>query len=140
LTFATTAAAFGQQQSPVGTTVKFNPPTGTDTMMKSDGQQQNINTQHQCITLMKEYTNKSIEEIRFEDYSAKRKGPAAGATVLTVGGGSLFGAAQSSTGLFAEQPQQKKQQQGGMFGQQNKPLLRAATTLAFGMPTASPLR
>jgi nuclear pore complex protein Nup98-Nup96 len=136
--FGTTAGAFGQQQSPVGTTVKFNPPTGTDTMMKSGGQQ-SINTRHQCITCMKEYENKSIEELRFEDYSANRKGPGAGATVLTAGGGGLFGAAQPSAGLFGAQPQQQ-QQQGGMFGQQNKPLFGAATTSAFGMPTASPFR
>ena len=40
---------FGQQQQLQqvnGTTVKFNPPTGSDTMMKS-GVQQNINTRHQ---------------------------------------------------------------------------------------------
>ncbi|KAI4791213.1 hypothetical protein KUCAC02_034142, partial [Chaenocephalus aceratus] len=62
-----------QQQQP-GTTVKFNPPTGTDTMVKA-GVTTSINTKHQCITAMKEYENKSLEELRFEDYSAGRKGP-----------------------------------------------------------------
>ena len=36
----------GHQQQVNGTTIKFNPPTGSDTMMKS-GVQQNINTRHQ---------------------------------------------------------------------------------------------
>ena len=31
--------------APVGTTIRFNPPTGTDTMMKS-GVQSNINTRY----------------------------------------------------------------------------------------------
>lgn len=53
----------GQQQQVVGTTIKFNPPTGNDTMMKS-GTQQSIQTRHLCITCMKEYENKSIEELR----------------------------------------------------------------------------
>ena len=53
----------GQQQV-VGTTIKFNPPTGNDTMMKS-GTQQSIQTRHLCITCMKEYENKSIEELRY---------------------------------------------------------------------------
>jgi nuclear pore complex protein Nup98-Nup96 len=131
--FGAAAAPFGQQQqAPVGTTVKFNPPTGTDTMMKS-GNQQNINTRHQCITCMKEYENKSLEELRFEDYAANRKGPGAGG----LGGGGLFGAAQPATagGLFGSQPQQ----QSGLFGQQNKPMFGAtATTSAFGMPTSTP--
>ena len=38
--------AFGQQQAAVGTTIKFAPIQGTDTMMKS-GVQQNISTRHQ---------------------------------------------------------------------------------------------
>ena len=52
------------QQQVVGTTIKFNPPTGNDTMMKS-GTQQSIQTRHLCITCMKEYENKSIEELRY---------------------------------------------------------------------------
>ena len=43
-----------------GTTVTFNPPSGTDTMMK-DRIATNINTRHQCITAMKEYEAKSLE-------------------------------------------------------------------------------
>lgn len=46
--FGSTAAPFGAQSSVQGTTVKFTPPTGTDTMMKSGGQQ-NINTRHQVF-------------------------------------------------------------------------------------------
>ena len=53
----------GAGQQVVGTTIKFNPPTGNDTMMKS-GTQQSIQTRHLCITCMKEYENKSIEELR----------------------------------------------------------------------------
>ena len=42
----TTQGAFGQQQQVNGTSIKFAPPQGSDTMMKS-GVQQNINTRHQ---------------------------------------------------------------------------------------------
>lgn len=55
-----------------GTTFKFNPVTGTDTMVKN-GVNQTINTRHQSITVMKEYENKIFEELRYEDYSANRK-------------------------------------------------------------------
>ena len=43
--------------------------------------QTTINTHHQCITCMKEYENKSLEELRFEDYSVGRKAATAGAGV-----------------------------------------------------------
>jgi hypothetical protein len=73
LQLRTAVGAFGQQQSFIGTTIKFISPTGTDTMMTSGGEQ-SINIRHQCITFMKEYENKSIEELRLEDYSTNRKG------------------------------------------------------------------
>lgn len=55
--------------------VKFNPVTGSDTMVKN-GVTQNISTRHHCIMAMKEYENKSLEELRLEDYTAGLKGPA----------------------------------------------------------------
>ena len=56
--FDPSITGFGAQQS--GTVVKFNPPSGQDTMVKN-GVTQNINTKHQCITAMKEYEAKSLE-------------------------------------------------------------------------------
>ncbi|XP_014215261.1 uncharacterized protein LOC106644328 [Copidosoma floridanum] len=56
-----------------GTVVKFNPVTGSDSMVKN-GVTQPISTRHHCITCMKEYESKSLEELRLEDYSAGRKG------------------------------------------------------------------
>ncbi|XP_055493395.1 nuclear pore complex protein Nup98-Nup96 isoform X1 [Leucoraja erinacea] len=89
--------------APAGTTVKFNSPTGTDTMVKS-GVSTSISTKHQCITAMKEYETKSLEELRFEDYTAGRKGPQA-----PMGGGAgLFGATTATStagaGLFGATP------------------------------------
>lgn len=57
-----------------GTVIKFTPVTDTYTM-QSNGTTQLINTKYHSITLMKEYKNKSFEELRFEDYSTNRKGP-----------------------------------------------------------------
>lgn len=66
-----TTSGFGAT-SAGGTTIKFNPVTGTDTMVKN-GVNQTINTRHQSITVMKEYETKIFEELRFEDYVANRK-------------------------------------------------------------------
>ncbi|XP_043467804.1 nuclear pore complex protein Nup98-Nup96 [Leptopilina heterotoma] len=74
----------------VGTYIKFTPFTGTDSMMKN-GVPQTIQTKHHCITCMKEYETKSLEELRFEDYTVGRKG---GAQAQTTG---LFGAAAQTS-------------------------------------------
>ncbi|XP_066286606.1 nuclear pore complex protein Nup98-Nup96-like isoform X2 [Branchiostoma lanceolatum] len=85
-----------------GTTVKFNPVSGSDTMMKN-GVSQNIRTAHQCITAMKEYETKSLEELRVEDYLANRKGGSTGTTALFGAtatpqtGGGLFGTATTTS-------------------------------------------
>uniref|UniRef100_A0A3B4CC02 Nuclear pore complex protein Nup98-Nup96 n=1 Tax=Pygocentrus nattereri TaxID=42514 RepID=A0A3B4CC02_PYGNA len=79
----------------------FGPPTGSDTMVKS-GVTTSINTKHQCITAMKEYENKSLEELRLEDYQAGRKGPSNPMAANTGGLFGTTGAATPSTaaGLF----------------------------------------
>ncbi|CAB3372945.1 Hypothetical predicted protein [Cloeon dipterum] len=81
----------------IGTPIKFNPLAGTDTMVKNN-QTTTISTRHQCITCMKEYENKSLEELRMEDLQAGRKGP------------------QQGGGLFAGSTQQQPQQQSSLFG------------------------
>ncbi|KAF8794857.1 Nuclear pore complex protein Nup98-Nup96 like protein [Argiope bruennichi] len=109
--------------APTGTTIKFNPPTGTDTMMKG-GVSTSIGTRHQCITCMKEYENKSLEELRVEDYAANRKGSS---TTGVMGFGapaqqtSIFGTPAASTSAFS------------FGGTQSKPLFgTTGTTNTFG--------
>uniref|UniRef100_A0A3B3T4H9 Nuclear pore complex protein Nup98-Nup96 n=1 Tax=Paramormyrops kingsleyae TaxID=1676925 RepID=A0A3B3T4H9_9TELE len=70
--------------------------------MVKGGVTTSINTKHQCITAMKEYENKSLEELRLEDYQAGRKGPS---NPMAAGTGMLFGTGATATpstaaGLF----------------------------------------
>ncbi|XP_029957299.1 nuclear pore complex protein Nup98-Nup96 isoform X2 [Salarias fasciatus] len=120
-------SGFSAAQQP-GTTVKFNPPTGSDTMVKA-GVTTSINTKHQCITAMKEYENKSLEELRLEDYQAGRKGPT---NPMAAGTGSLFGTATSSTttGLFGSSAPNTSFSFGG-----NKSTFGAAPAGGFGTAT-----
>lgn len=48
----------------VGTTVKFIPITGNDTMVKG-GEQRTIATKNMCITAMQQYESKSLEVLIF---------------------------------------------------------------------------
>ncbi|KAM4796439.1 LOW QUALITY PROTEIN: nuclear pore complex protein Nup98-Nup96-like [Rhinophrynus dorsalis] len=129
----TSGSLFGSttfNAAPSGTTIKFNPPAGTDTMAKG-GVTTNISTKHQCITAMKEYESKSLEELRLEDYQANRKGPQNPVGAAT--GTGLFGAStatsSASTGLFGSTPANS----GFSFGA-NKTAF-GGTTGAFGANT-----
>ncbi|XP_013855954.1 nuclear pore complex protein Nup98-Nup96, partial [Austrofundulus limnaeus] len=122
-------SGFSASQQP-GTTVKFNPPTGSDTMVKA-GVTTSINTKHQCITAMKEYENKSLEELRLEDYQAGRKGPA---NPMAPGTGGLFGGAtatsSAATGLFGGSASNSSFNFGA-----NKTTFGATATGTFGTTT-----
>uniref|UniRef100_A0A8D0KB01 Nuclear pore complex protein Nup98-Nup96 n=1 Tax=Sus scrofa TaxID=9823 RepID=A0A8D0KB01_PIG len=158
---STSGSLFGPSSftaAPTGTTIKFNPPTGTDTMVKA-GVSTNISTKHQCITAMKEYESKSLEELRLEDYQANRKGPQNQVGAGTATG--LFGsspATSSAAGLFSSSTTNSSfaygqnktafgtsttgfgTNPGGLFGQQNqqntslfsKPFAQAITTQTTG--------
>ncbi|KAM4544989.1 nuclear pore complex protein Nup98-Nup96 isoform 2-T3 [Odontesthes bonariensis] len=132
-------AGFSATQQP-GTTVKFNPPTGSDTMVKA-GVTTSINTKHQCITAMKEYENKSLEELRLEDYQAGRKGPTnpmapataglfGGATATSSAATGLFGSTAPNTSFSFGQNKSTFGAAPGGFG--------AATGSLFGQPTQQP--
>lgn len=143
-TFGNTAtSAFGQPQTMSGATgtaiAKYQPHTGSDTLVKN-GQTSNVSTRQHCITAMKEYDSKCLEELRLEDYSANRKGPQAGSTAGFFGSPpqstSLFGAPTSqpqSTGLFGTQ------QAGNTLGGFNTSTSTFGQTApAFGQPQAQP--
>ncbi|XP_045541514.1 LOW QUALITY PROTEIN: nuclear pore complex protein Nup98-Nup96-like [Papilio machaon] len=159
--FNNTAGAFGQQQAPTGTGhVKYNPVVGTDMVVKS-GTSQNVNIKHHCITCMKEYEGKSLEELRLEDYTAGRKGASAGmfssfqqptenkplfggstfgqpatTSAPLFGGGSLGSTGFGQTNTFAfggNTPNQTTST--GLFG--NKPAFGATSTTGTGIFGAS---
>lgn len=112
-TFGNTGtSAFCQPQSmtATGTAVaKYQPHSGSDTLVKN-GQTNNVNTRQHCITAMKEYEGKSLEELRLEDYAANRKGPQAG----SVQPGGLFGTTPQNTSIFGAPTSQP--QSTGLFG------------------------
>jgi hypothetical protein len=120
------STAVGNQTT--GTVIKFSPDTGTDIMQKN-GVTQSVSTKHHCITCMKEYENKSLEELRFEDYTCNRKGPqqqpgfgaAPFGTPTSSTTNSLFGQTDNKTGFG--------QPQG--FGQTPS---FGPSTVAFGVP------
>lgn len=127
--------AFGQSlQNVNGTSVaKFLPPSETDTLVKGSSTQY-VQTKQQCITFMKEYAEKSLEELRYEDYASNRKGPQSG----------LFGSNQAS-GMFAQSPSattsslfgQTSVQPTGLFGSTNSNLNSSlAGTSAFASSNA----
>ncbi|CAH0698204.1 unnamed protein product [Spodoptera exigua] len=101
-----TAGGFGQQQTTATGTahVKYNPVVGSDVVVKS-GTSQTVSIKHHCITCMKEYENKSLEELRLEDYVAGRKGNTTGvfggfqpqAENKPLFGGSTFGQAATTS-------------------------------------------
>ncbi|XP_063806920.1 nuclear pore complex protein Nup98-Nup96 isoform X2 [Pseudophryne corroboree] len=139
----TSSALFGASTfsaAPSGTTIKFNAPAGTDTMAKG-GVTTNISTKHQCITAMKEYESKSLEELRLEDYQANRKGPQNPVAAATATG--LFGAAtatsSASTGLFGATPASNSFSFGNKnaFGQTTS-TFGANTGGLFGQTAAQP--
>lgn len=141
------ASAFGQPQAvtvggaaggpnPGSSLAKYQPTIGTDTLMKA-GQPNNVNTKQHCITAMKEYEMKSLEELRYEDYLSNRKGPQAGTAPGAFGFGSpATGAQPAAGGLFGSPAQQ--QPSTGLFGQaagtENKSLFG---TSAFGQPAGT---
>ena len=56
-----------------GTPIPFRAVQSSDSVMKG-GTQVNVQVRLECIPAMKEYENKSLEELRYEDYIAGRKG------------------------------------------------------------------
>ncbi|CAH8631056.1 unnamed protein product [Dicrocoelium dendriticum] len=116
-----------------GTSIPFNPPIAPDTLQRA-GQSTQVNAKHMCITAMKEYQDKSLEELRAEDYALNRQnGP--GATTSTSS--SLFGAST------AVKPFQFGAAQttgaGSIFGQTSKPsnTLFGGSGLTFGAATTT---
>ena len=138
----------GGQQN--GTAVaKFQPPQETDTLMKGSTTSY-VQTKQQCITFMKEYAERSLEELRIEDYAANRKGPQAGAGTSLFGGnqqGGAFGSTmqqqQPQNSLFGAQ--QNTQPTTGLFGSSSNAMggtgvgTFGASTSTFGQPNTGGL-
>lgn len=115
---------------------KFQAQQETDSLIKGSTTSY-IQTKQQCITFMKEYAEKSLEELRYEDYAANRKGPQAATAGGLFGTGtnqSYFGANQTSTptGGFTGFGQQSTAQP--IFGTNTNTL---GSTSAFGTTSSA---
>ncbi|KER30165.1 hypothetical protein T265_03325 [Opisthorchis viverrini] len=113
-----------------GTAIAFNPPVTPDTIQRG-GQQTQVNAKHMCITAMKEYQDKSLEELRLEDYVLNRRSGNALATATT--GTSLFGTS-ATVKPFQFGASQTTTTASSIFGQTNKPTssLFGGSGLSFG--------
>jgi hypothetical protein len=86
----TAGAPAGAQLEQLGTGhVKFKPRFTYKAKMQMvvSGEMENmiwIRCNHQCITHMKHYENKSLEELRWEDYEAAQRGPGWGVVARDV--------------------------------------------------------
>lgn len=54
--------------------VKFTPSIDTETIIKNATMHQMIHVRRQCICIMKEYEDYSMEELRLQDYTSKFTG------------------------------------------------------------------
>lgn len=126
-----------------GTTLKFQAPSGQDTINKN-GSAQTINTNHQCITAMKEYKAKSLEELRFEDYQANRKTAQQTSSFLGAStGSSLFKSSTTATttsgfggsSLFGGSTTQSTANRPLLFGSSTSTTTTPASTSLFGQST-----
>ena len=89
----------------VGTTIKFNPPAGTDSMMIY-GISTDVSTKHYCLTAMKEYEGKSLEELRLGDYSLNQGVPQVNRSTA-FGSGFVFDAMQLDNDCYLSSTQNK---------------------------------
>ncbi|XP_018644180.1 nucleoporin 145 (S59 family) [Schistosoma mansoni] len=96
-----------------GTSLAFNPPITTEIMQRG-GQPSQVNAKHMCITAMKEYQDKSLEELRLEDYSLNRRGPSTSAS-----GTSIFASSSTAKPFQFGSPQINTST--SIFGQTSKP-------------------
>ncbi|XP_055590552.1 LOW QUALITY PROTEIN: nuclear pore complex protein Nup98-Nup96 [Uranotaenia lowii] len=116
-----------------GTAVaRYQQTPSTDTLVKN-GHSNTVQTKQHCITFMKEYENKSVEELRLEDYEANRKAPQAG-----VAPGGFFGAQPAAATPFGAAPAQNTSLFGQTTTSQPSTGLFGSTANTFGQQTAAP--
>ncbi|CAK5111642.1 unnamed protein product [Meloidogyne enterolobii] len=110
-------SSFGGNQQPTQTFAKFTPPSATDTMQLK-GSQQQVQTKQMCISAMKEYETKSLEEIRCNDYIGGRKvnTSVAPTNFAQPQGGVLF--SKPGTGLFSTVTTTTPATSSSLFGAQ----------------------